>query len=183
MKGKRSSLKDIAAYLKVSVTTVSFVLNGKAAERHISKEMTKKVLEYADSINYKPNKIAQCLRTGKLKVLVFMVEDISDIESAKLAKMLEDVAYQSGYNLVFCSIGNEKARALELIDFYYLLQVDGFVIIPSLKIYGEIDRLFKEEGKPIVLLKEDLVRGAYDGSLLFKSAIDIIDSFLKFVGS
>ena len=51
MKNKRHSIKDIAAALNVSVTTVSFVLNGKAKEKRISEEVTKKVLEYAKSIN------------------------------------------------------------------------------------------------------------------------------------
>ena len=43
MKKKRISIKDIAAHLNISVTTVSFVLNGKAEEKHISKALTEKV--------------------------------------------------------------------------------------------------------------------------------------------
>ncbi|MBW1654940.1 LacI family DNA-binding transcriptional regulator [Flavobacterium quisquiliarum] len=180
MKRKNSSLKDIAEELKVSVTTVSFVLNGKAAERHISKEMTKRVLDYANSINYKPNRIAQSLRSGKTNILVFMVEDISDVSFSKLVKFFEDIAYQKGYKVIFCSIGNEATRSLEIIDFYSLLQVDGFVIVPSSAIKYKIDELV-ESGKPIVLLNKDLVKQAFDGPSLFKIANDQIESLLKLV--
>ncbi|MBZ4034225.1 LacI family transcriptional regulator [Flavobacterium sp. 17A] len=178
MKRKNSSLKDIAEELKVSVTTVSFVLNGKASERHISKEMTQKVLDYAKSINYKPNLIAQSLRTGKSKILVFMVDDISDVSFSKLAKFFEDIAYENGYKVVFCSIGNEETRSLELIDFYHLLQVDGFVIMPSQAIRYKIASLV-ESGKPIVLFNKDLVRRAYDSSDLIKIANGLMESLLQ----
>lgn len=177
---KANSIKTIAEELKISVTTVSFVLNGKAEEKHISKKMEQKVLDYAKSINYKPNRIAQCLRSGKTKILVFMVEDISDVSFSKLVKFFEDIAYQKGYKVIFCSIGNEEARSLEIIDFYSLLQVDGFVIVPSLAIKYKIDELV-ESGKPIVLLNKDLVRIAYDCSSLFKIANDLIESLLKLV--
>ena len=43
MKNKRHSIKDIAAEIGVSVTTVSFVLNGKAEEKKISKAVTEKI--------------------------------------------------------------------------------------------------------------------------------------------
>ena len=94
MKNKKISIKDIASELGVSVTTVSFVLNNKAEEKRISKEVTKKVLSYVEKVNYKPNSLAQSLRTGKSKVLVCMLEDISNDFFAKLARHIEDIAYK-----------------------------------------------------------------------------------------
>ena len=46
MKNKRHSIKDIAAEIGVSVTTVSFVLNGKAQEKKISKAVIKKDIKF-----------------------------------------------------------------------------------------------------------------------------------------
>ena len=103
MKNKKISIKDIASELGVSVTTVSFVLNNKAEEKRISKEVTKKVLAYVEKVNYKPNSLAQSLRTGQSKILVFMVEDISNLFFAQLARLIEDLAYKKGYKVLFCS--------------------------------------------------------------------------------
>ena len=151
MKRKAVSIKNIADELKISVTTVSFVLNGKAKEMHISKDLTQKVLDYAKLINYKPNQIAQSLRTGKSKILVFMVEDISNLFFSKLARVFEDMAYEKGYKVIFCSNENNDEKSKELIDLFNFRQVDGFIIVPSPGIKEIIEGLIKEN-IPVVLL-------------------------------
>ena len=151
MKRKAVSIKNIADELKISITTVSFVLNGKAKEMHISKEMTQKVLDYAKLINYKPNQIAQSLRTGKSKILVFMVEDISNSFFSKLARIFEDMAYEKGYKVIFCSNENNDEKSKELIELFNFRQVDGFIIVPSPGIKETIGDLIKEN-VPVVLL-------------------------------
>jgi LacI family transcriptional regulator len=151
MKKKPVSIRNIAEELKISVTTVSFVLNGKAKEKHISKELTKKVLDYAKLINYRPNQIAQSLRTGKSKILVFMVEDISNNFFSKLARIFEDIAYDKGYKVIFCSNENDDEKSKELISLFNFRQVDGFVIVPSPGLKDTIEDLIKDN-IPVVLL-------------------------------
>lgn len=151
MKKKKVSIKTIAENLNISVTTVSFVLNGKAKEKHISKELTQKVLDYAKAVNYKPNQIAQSLRTGKSQILVVMVEDISNSFFSKLARIIEDIAYEKGYKVIFCSNENDDEKSVELISLFKFRQVDGFIIVPSPGIKSTIEELI-EENIPVVLL-------------------------------
>ena len=151
MKKKTVSIKTIAENLNISVTTVSFVLNGKAKEKHISKLLTQKVLDYAKEVNYKPNQIAQSLRTGKSKILVFMVEDISNSFFSKLARIIEDIAYEKGYKVIFCSNENDDEKSKELISVFKFRQVDGFIIVTSPGIKSTIEELI-EENIPVVLL-------------------------------
>lgn len=151
MKRKAVSIKNIATELNISATTVSFVLNGKAKEMHISDTLAKKILEYVKWINYKPNQTAQSLRTGKSKILVFMVEDISNSFFSKLARILEDIAYQNGYRLIFCSNENDDDKSKELIELFNFRQVDGFIIVPSPGIRDIITNLI-DENIPVVLL-------------------------------
>jgi LacI family transcriptional regulator len=150
MKKKRHSIKDIATKLNISVTTVSFVINGKAKEKRISDELIKKVEEYIEEINYKPNQLAQSLRTGKSKIIVFMVEDISNYFFAKLARIIEDLAYQKGYKVLFCSNDNNDEKSVELINLFRDKQVDGFIIIPSSGIMSTISDLI-DENIPVIL--------------------------------
>lgn len=150
MKKKRQSIKDIAKTLNVSATTVSFVLNGKGKEKKISDGMIKRVLDYTTKINYKPNRVAKSLRTGETKVLVFMVEDISNYFFAKIARIMEDMAYTKGYRMLFCSTENEDERTRDLINVFYERQVDGFIIIPSAGIEQDVAELIATD-TPVVL--------------------------------
>lgn len=150
MKKKRHSLKDIAKALDVSVTTVSFVLNGKGKEKKISDEVIKKILDYTQKIDYRPNLVAQSLRTGKTKILVFMVEDISNYFFSKIARIMEDIAYKEGYKVIFCSNENNDERSRELINLFYERQVDGFIVIPSPGIRDDIKMLITNN-IPVVL--------------------------------
>ena len=150
MKKKRLALKDIASKLNVSITTVSFVLNGKGKEKKISDEVIKKIQDYTESINFRPNLVAQSLRTGKTKIIVFMVEDISNYFFAKLARIIEDLAYDKDYKVLFCSNENDDKRSKELINLFYERQVDGFIIIPSSGIEEDIKSLINNR-VPVVL--------------------------------
>lgn len=147
---KRPSIKDIAASLNVSVTTVSFVLNGKAKQMRISEQVTKKILDFAAEINYTPNQLAQSLRTGKTNLIVFMVEDISNHFFAKLARIIEVIAYKKGYKVIFCSNENDDKKTIELINIFKDRKVDGYIIIPSAGVKEEI-RSLREEKIPVVL--------------------------------
>ncbi len=78
MDQEKTSIKDNAKALGISITPVSFILNGKATEKRISVAMTERVEAYLKEENYKPSHVAQSLRSGKSKVIVPMVEDISN---------------------------------------------------------------------------------------------------------
>lgn len=147
---KRILISDIAKSLGISVTTVSFVLNGKAEEKRISEAMTKRVLDYVQKVGYKPNQLAQSLRTGKTRILGLLVEDISNPFFANIAKYIEALSYEQGYHLLYCSMGNDPTKATELIRLFYDRQVDGFIITPTEELEDVVGSLLKNK-VPVVL--------------------------------
>lgn len=187
MRKKTVSIRNIADHLETSVTTVSFVLNGKAKEKHISEALTKKILDYARSVNYKPNQIAQSLRTGKSKILVFMVEDISNSFFSKVARIFEDLAYEKGYKVIFCSNENDDEKSKELIELFNFRQVDGFIIVPSPGIKDTIARLIKDN-IPVILLDrffEDLDCNSVvvdNAKASFDATLHLINNQFKNIG-
>lgn len=58
------TIKDVAKLAKVSPTTVSIVINGKAKERSIPDETCKAVFAAMDTLNYRPNLNARRLRSN-----------------------------------------------------------------------------------------------------------------------
>lgn len=145
MANKKISIKDIAKALGVSITTISFIINGKAEEKRISKEMVKKVEDYVAKVGYRPNHLAQSLRSGKSKVLVLMVEDISNSFFANIARLLEEKAFKNGYKIIYCSTENNTEKAKELIHTFKSRNVDGFIITPTAGLKNEIENLIKED--------------------------------------
>src|SRR5690606_11470153 len=153
---KRLSISDIANDLGISVTTVSFILNGKAREKRISESLTKRVQEYVKKVGYKPNQLAKSLRTGKTKSIVLLVEDISNPFFANIADHIEQQAYEHGYHIIYCSVKNDEQRAKELINLFYDRQIDGFIIAPTEGLSDVINVLLKR-GVPVVLIDRPLV--------------------------
>ncbi len=148
---KAVSIKDIAAQVGVSTTTVSFVLNGKAREKRISEDLKNKILEVAARLNYRPNQVARGLRTGQTHTLGLIIEDISNPFFANLAKAVEEEADKFGYTVMFCCTENNELKASSLLHMLKHRQMDGFIITPTPGMESEVKRL-GEEGRPVVLI-------------------------------
>jgi len=147
---KKVSIYDIARELGISTATVSFVLNGKAAEKGISNAMEKKVTKYAEKIGYHPNLLAKSLRTGKSGIIGMLVEGISDPFFASICRMVEELAYEKGFKVFFASTENKPDKAKALIRSFRESQVDGFIIAPTPEIQDEIQNLL-DSNLPLVL--------------------------------
>lgn len=148
---KGISIKDIAKQAGVSPTTVSFVLNGKAKEKRISDQVSKKILKIANKLKYKPNQLARGLRTGKTKTLGLIVEDIANNFWANVAKVVEDEADKHGYKVLYGSTEDNSEKARGLLEVLKYRQVDGYIITPTKNMEKEIE-LLKMVRKPVVLM-------------------------------
>lgn len=147
---KRISIQDIAREMKVSISTVSAVLNGKTVERRISEEQADKIRQYTQSIGYQPNMVARSLRTGKTNIIGMMVEDISDPFFATIARKLEQKAALINYKILFSSTENKLSVTQSLLRTYKDRQVDAYIIAPPPGMEKEIQDL-QEEGYPTIL--------------------------------
>ena len=148
---KKITIKDIAIEARVSISTVSFVLNDKGEKMGISAAVIKKVQDVAEKLHYRPNMIASSLRTGKTRSIGLIVEDISNQFFSDLARVIEDEAKKLGYRVFYCSTGGDDDRSAELIQSLLQANVDGFIITPTEKLEKNIDHLLNLK-MPVVLI-------------------------------
>jgi LacI family transcriptional regulator len=148
---KKITIKDIATEAKVSISTVSFVINGKGEKMGISAAVIKKVQDVAENLNYRPSMIATSLRTGKTRSIGLIVEDISNQFFSDLARVIEDEAKNIDYRVFYCSTGDDDERSEELISSLLQANVDGFIITPTQNLEDKIELLLKLK-KPVVLI-------------------------------
>ena len=73
MKQRRTSLKDLADQLGVSIATVSRALRNS---HEVGEEMTQKVKSLAKELNYRPNPFAQSLRKEAPRVIGVIVPNL-----------------------------------------------------------------------------------------------------------
>ncbi|MCK7559489.1 LacI family transcriptional regulator [Chitinophaga sedimenti] len=147
---KKISIYDIAREMNVSSATVSYVLNGKAAEKRISKTLEQRIMAYAREVDYRPNMIAKSLRTGKTRTIGMLVEDVADPFFGNAARIMEGIARQLGYQLLFASTDNNPAVARGLLDVFRGAQADGYIIAPPPGLEQDVQAL-QEDGLPVVL--------------------------------
>lgn len=147
---KKVVISDIATQLGVSVTTVSFILNGKAKEKRISKAVIERVEKRVKELGYKPSQLAKSLRTGKTNIIGLIVEDIANPFFANIARLIEEKAYNEGYRILYCSTENDIKKTKELIQMFRDRHVDGYIITPSAGVEEEVNALLKNN-LPVVL--------------------------------
>lgn len=148
---KKVSMKDIAKELNTSITTVSFVINGKSAAMGISPATEKKVRDLIKKREFNPNSAARMLRTGKSKTLGLIVEDIGNYFFGNIAKIIEIEANKNGYNVFFSSTENNDETAKRLINKMRNSSVDGYIITATQGLKDEVMKLGKEN-IPFVLI-------------------------------
>lgn len=145
---KRVSIKDIAQLTNTSITTVSFVLNGKG---RISEPIKNKILKVAIENGYEPNRMAVGLRTGVSKVIGLVVESIGGEFFGAIAKTIEYEAELAGYRIIYCSTDNNVKKGRDVIKMLSQQMVDGYIITPINGLENDILNLI-ENGKPVVLI-------------------------------
>ncbi|RYU96389.1 LacI family DNA-binding transcriptional regulator [Emticicia agri] len=147
---KKRSIYDVANELQVSVTTLSFVLNGKGQEKRISKEVIQKIENYIKETGYQPNHLGRSLSTGKSKTIGMIVGDINNPFFSEVASGIEKIALKAGYTLIVASSNNELNQMKSVIKLLNDRNVDGFIISPIAGIEETLADL-KKEGKPMII--------------------------------
>lgn len=120
-----TTLKELAALLNISISTVSKALNDS---HEISDNTKNRVNELAEKLNYKPNRIAQQLKTNKSKTIGVILPTVTNPFFAEVLHGIEMAATNSDYDIIVC-LSNEtlhkEKRSLELLSNG---SVDGFIM-------------------------------------------------------
>jgi DNA-binding LacI/PurR family transcriptional regulator len=117
------SLKDLAAHLGLSPTTLSLVLNDSPVANSIPQATKDRIFAAARGLNYRPHFMARSLRTQRSHTLGVLVPEISGGYTADVMSGIEERLLEAGY---FCIIACHRHKP-ELLDSYPKLFVDRCV--------------------------------------------------------
>ena len=139
------SISKIAKALNVSKSSVSLVINGKAEQSRISKELEKKILDYVNGIGFKPNAIAQSLATGKTNTVGLIVENIGDSFFGPIALKIESTLREKGYHVIYSSTNGDDKLGEGIINSMMDRRIAALVIAPTVNMSKSINKLLQSK--------------------------------------
>lgn len=136
---QKTTIYDIAKRLDITAATVSRALNNNPK---ISESTRKLVLETAAKMNYKQNKLAQSLRSGKSNNVGVIVPRIDSNFFASVIRGIEEELHPEGYHVIICQTHEDEKREIENITTLLNAQVDGILMSIS-NVSKENDHVIK----------------------------------------
>ena len=125
---KRITMRQIAARARVSVGTVSHVINHTAGVRE---PVRRRVLEAIERLGYQPSLLARGLRRNQTTIIGVIIPDISNPFFPLVVRGVEDIAYQNSYRLMLCNADNDAQKEQVYFDELRAYRMAGLIVIPS----------------------------------------------------
>lgn len=144
-----TSIKDVALKAKVSIATVSRVLNNNVS---VKEDTRKRVLAAVEDLNYTPNFVARNLRKSQTKTILVLIPSISNVFYGQVLKGIEDKANEEDYNILLCNTESDIKREQKYLNLVRNNVVDGIILTSTEMSYDKIDSL--SERIPVVQCSE-----------------------------
>lgn len=141
-----TTIYDVAGAAKVSLATVSRVMNNP---EKVNPETREKVLRVIKELGYRPNAIARGLASRKTTTIGIVMADVSRSATAQLLGGIQDIAKKYEYSIKIFSISADE-DITEAMRTVISEQVDGILFLN--------DELDKEQMKVAMdYIKESMV--------------------------
>jgi LacI family transcriptional regulator len=153
-----STIRDVAHRAGVSTMTVSRVLNRTG---YVSLPTRQRVEEVIAELGYVPNTLARSLRSKRTKTLALVLSDITNPFFTTLARGVEDVASDHGFNVIFCNTDESPQEQAEYLTVLVQKQVDGVLLVPASSVPEPVHFL-QQRGIVVVVLDRNIPGVAVD---------------------
>jgi len=148
-----ATIRDIAKRLGISVSTVSYALNG--GPRPVPEEVRQRVLEVARELDYRPNRLARSMVTGKTETIAVVPPVVTRnmLRSPYIHAMLSSIADavgEHGYDILL----HTSAAPMDDVDLVQSLlsgKVDGILLIAPLST-SRVPHELRQRNVPCVVI-------------------------------
>ena len=141
------TIYDVAREARVSMATVSRVLNGTAVVKDDTKQ---RVLDAISKLGYRPNAVARGLASKKTRTIGVIVPDVSAAFVAEVVRGIEDIAAMYDYHIMLTNSDAQLSREIDLVGTMWENQVDGLIYMTNRLQKEHIDT-FEQAQIPVVL--------------------------------
>ncbi|MCF5780308.1 catabolite repressor/activator, partial [Pseudomonas poae] len=154
-------LSDIARLAGVSVTTASYVINGKAEQQRISSATVERVRAVVQAHGFTPNPQAAGLRSRHTRTLGFILPDLENPSYARIAKLLEQGARARGYQLLIASSDDDADSERQLLQLFRARRCDALFVASCLPAGDDSYRELQAKGLPVIAIDRVMEAGQF----------------------
>jgi len=124
-KRKSSTIQDVAHLARVSVATVSALLNGSA---FVSAALAERIRDAMAVLDYHPDRVARSLRTGKTHAIGMVVPDVTNPFYPEVIRGVEQAAQRAGYSIVLVNSNEDPEQERRGLQTLISMRIDGVLI-------------------------------------------------------
>jgi LacI family transcriptional regulator len=147
---KAPSIYDVAREAKVSVFTVSAVINETG---RVSATLRRRVEAAIRKLNYRPNLLARSLAKRQTHTFGMVVTDIANPFFPAIVRGAEDAAQKAGYSMLLCNSDDKADKEALYLELLISKRVDGIILNKTPTPLTLSQQQMLEESKvPVVLL-------------------------------
>lgn len=143
-----ANMKDVAEEAGVSVTTVSHVINDT---RYVSPELTNRVENAIEKLDYRPDLIAKGLKQGNTNTIGLVISEISNPFYPRVVKGVEDYAREHNHSLMLFNTDEEPVEEKNVISFLQSQRVSGFILSSTIKDPGSLISMIEKESNYVLI--------------------------------
>jgi len=124
-------MKDIAAEAGVSVTAVSFFLNGKAKRYGLSSSTCDRISRIVEKYHFSPNFQAKAIKSGRTYLIGMVINAVHGSFWMDVISGIEESIEKAGYHLILVTLRGSVNREERVVRFLFDKGADGFIYVPQ----------------------------------------------------
>lgn len=119
-----ATIKEVAALAKVSVATVSRVINSSG---YVKMDTEEKIREAMKQLRYEPSELARGLAGKSMRTIALILPDITNPFFPELARAVEDTCQENGFTVLLCNSDDREFKERSYIEVLKRRNIDGII--------------------------------------------------------
>jgi LacI family transcriptional regulator, repressor for deo operon, udp, cdd, tsx, nupC, and nupG len=170
-----STIEQVALLAKVSVATVSRVVNNSAK---VSDDTKQRVLNAIEKLNYQPNAFGTFLRKINSNMVLILIHSVDNPFFSQIVQGIEKVAHEHDYNILIGNTYGDLEREQRYIKMLKNHLLDGIVLISNTLDKSSLAQLHSTY--PIVQVVEYIPDSStsYFSIDFYKASVELMESII-----
>jgi DNA-binding LacI/PurR family transcriptional regulator len=143
---KRPTSKNVAQLAGVSRATVSAYIN---KTRYVSPELSERIKNAIENLNYTPSELARSLRIQRTKTIGLIIPVLSNFYMPML-NSIHEITQEYNYSFLLCSSEEDPLREKEMLEVFLSKLISGILIVPTSEENRNFINQINRSGTPIV---------------------------------